>query len=317
MLGIRWKITSEIRRLETELEALNIIFIKYHPRPNLVDALRRESILRSSVYSARIENIPARLDDPLIHRKQEVTNLVSAYSHIHSSRVPKKLSVKLIKKFHALALKQISPNAGSIRREPWAIFNSAGVAVYLAPAHYKLPDLMSDYVKFVLSLSEPGPVVAAIAQFVFEKIHPFADGNGRVGRLISGYLLNNSGFSLVGEFEKYLDDHKSEYYRILASNTDCTEFIEFILTSLIDISGNNLDTIRHVEISAEELKLSFRRREILSIIRDHPGCTFDFIHRRFAQVKSRTLHYDLEQLQKAGLVRKLGVSRGVVYVAVV
>ena len=52
---------------------------------------------------------------------------------------------------------------------------------------------------------------------------------------------------------------------------------------------------------------------MLGIIRDHPNCAFDFISRRFMAVKPSTLHYDLVQLMKMELVKKLGMTRGVVY----
>ena len=64
-----------------------------------------------------------------------------------------------------------------------------------------------------------------------------------------------------------------------------------------------------------EENLLLRRQEILGIIRDHPNCTFDFITRRFVAVNPKTLHFDLAQLMKAGLVNKLGVTRGAVYQA--
>jgi len=51
----------------------------------------------------------------------------------------------------------------------------------------------------------------------------------------------------------------------------------------------------------------------LEVIQDHPQCSFDFISRRFPGINPKTLHYDLGQLVKQGLVRKLGVTRGAVY----
>lgn len=57
-----------------------------------------------------------------------------------------------------------------------------------------------------------------------------------------------------------------------------------------------------------------RRREILLIIRDHKQVSFDFIKRRFVGTPSSTLHYELQQLMKAKLIRKLGITRGALYV---
>jgi DeoR/GlpR family transcriptional regulator of sugar metabolism len=59
-----------------------------------------------------------------------------------------------------------------------------------------------------------------------------------------------------------------------------------------------------------------RRREILEIIRDHRMVSFDFIKRRFPGICQSTLHYDIKQLLRAGLVRKLGATRGAQYVTI-
>jgi predicted transcriptional regulator len=56
-----------------------------------------------------------------------------------------------------------------------------------------------------------------------------------------------------------------------------------------------------------------RRREIYQIIKDHPGVSFDFISRRFVGINKKTLQYDVSQLLKSGLIKKLGVTRGVEY----
>lgn len=56
-----------------------------------------------------------------------------------------------------------------------------------------------------------------------------------------------------------------------------------------------------------------RRQEILALITDHPRCSFDFIKRHFMGTNPKTLHFDLQWLLRKNLVRKLGVTRGVVY----
>ena len=61
--------------------------------------------------------------------------------------------------------------------------------------------------------------------------------------------------------------------------------------------------------------LSPKRREILFVIKDHPGCSFDFLSRRFMNVNPKTLHYDLGQLLKKGFIFKIGKTRGVLYQA--
>ena len=64
-----------------------------------------------------------------------------------------------------------------------------------------------------------------------------------------------------------------------------------------------------------ESKLLPRRREILLTIRDHSPCSLDFLQRNFAGTPASTIRYDLLQLQKIGLIQKLGVTRGALYCA--
>jgi Fic family protein len=313
MINITWTITPASKKLLDEISALNLIFQKYHPRPESLSLLRRQSILKSAVYSARIENIPAHIEDPLVFQKIEIQNLVSAYNYVFSSSAPDKISLSLLKHLHSLVLKNLSPQAGSWRTEPWAIYNQSGIAVYLAPAHFKLPELMPEYVSFIKSLKEPAPVISGIAQFALEKLHPFADGNGRVGRLVSAFLLERSGFGSICEFEEYVDKSRDTYYRVLEPNQNCTDFIEYFLTGLVESAGANLDILKNPPVAGPEIRLLPRRREILNIIRDHPLVSFDFLFRRFTGINPKSLHHDLLVLQKAGFIIKHGVSRGSVY----
>jgi Fic family protein len=313
MINFTWSVTPATKKLVDEISALNLIFQKYHPQPESLSLLRRQSILKSAVYSARIENIPVHIEDPLVSQKIEVQNLVSAYNYIFSAVSPRGISLSLLKHLHGKVLKNLSPEAGSWRTEPWAIYNQAGVAVYLAPAHFKLPELMPEYISFIKSINESAPIIAAIAQFALEKLHPFADGNGRVGRLVSALLLEKSGFGSICEFEEYVDNHRDAYYRVLEPNQNCTDFIEFFLGSLIKSANTKLEKLKNPPVAGPETRLLPRRLEILNIVRDHPLVSFDFLNRRFTGINPKTLHNDLLVLQKTGFIIKHGVSRGSVY----
>lgn len=311
MTKYKWKINSEINKHIVELEAIKVLIDNLPSKQKFEANFRQHSLLKSAVFSARIEGFTDTLNTP----KKESQNLISAYRYIFSSKSPKKLRLGFIKKIHQLVMKKLAPNSGQWRNEPWAIFSQSGEAVYLAPPHFEVPELMDTYTKYINGLSDHPAIKAAVAQFIFEKIHPFADGNGRVGRLISAFLLekNRFGFKGLAPFEEYIDNHREDYYFHLESNSDCTGFIEFFLEALVAQSGEYLEKLR---ISSQELpedSLLPRRREILEIIRDHPNCSFDFLQRRFLAVNSKTLHYDLGRLLKDGFVRKLGATKGVVY----
>lgn len=211
-------------------------------------------------------------------------------------------------------MRDLSFDAGHFRHEPWAVFNQAGVAVYIAPSPAELKNLMDEYIKIINTSRFSTPVTVAIGQFLFEKIHPFADGNGRVGRLLSAYLLRAGKYGMKGliSLEEFIDGHREQYYEALEPTSNVAPFVEFFLNGFIVQSEIALKKFQQAEFLPTDSLLP-RRREILEILKDHPLCSFDFISRRFPNVNPKTLHYDLLKLQEGGYIKKIGKTRGSVY----
>jgi len=318
MLDFNYQETEIIRKLLFEAEALKILFQSFKTLPHVEEKIRRESLLKSSLYSARIEGNPAEygnIEDVDRLHKLEIFNLLSAYKYIYSARIQKHLTINLIKKIHRMVMKGIFGMAGSYRGESWAIFNKEGAVIYLPPAYFKVPKLMNDLVsKYEKSTYHPF-VKSAITQFLFEKIHPFADGNGRVGRLISAYILQNEGYGFRGlvPVEEIIDNRRPDYYQALEPNNNATLFVEFMLESFVEQAKKASEKLLNTDEEKPEDLLSPRRREIFEIVKDHPFSSFSFISRRFSKVNIKTLHYDLKKLLEKGFIIKIGETRGVTY----
>ena len=173
-------------------------------------------------------------------------------------------------------------------------------------------------VNYINNLTDHVGVRAAVAQFIFEKIHPFADGNGRVGRLISAHILAESGHGFRGlaPFEEYIDSHRLDYYDTLTPDRNVSSFIEFFLEAVVFQSKQILNTMNQPRVELPEDDLSPRQQEILATVRDHPYSSFDFIQRRFMAIKPSTLHYDITQITKLGFIKKNQKTRGVTYLEV-
>jgi len=317
----RYKLTDKTQKLLLEAKALKMVFEKLPVFPHVEERLQRESLLKSSLFSARIEGNPLTLrqvefsffsEHRTVSAKLEIFNLLRAYKYVYSNKIPRRISLKFIKRLHQLTMDKISPDSGRLRQEAGAIFNQAGVVIYLAPAHFRLPGLMNEFVDKVNLLREEPVIKAGFYQYVFEKIHPFTDGNGRVGRLISAYILKTGGFSFRGlvSFEEYIDGRREAYYQALEPGVDASQFIEFFLESLVNQANLSLEKLKNQPLELPEDALLPRRKEVLEIIKDHPICSFDFIARRFPAVNPKTLHYDLLQLQKEGFIRKVGKTKG-------
>lgn len=306
-----------------ELEALKKAFSYLRVAPKTVLYLRRVSILKSALYSARIEGSPLQLEDvshenlatAKTKRKLEVANIARGFSFL-DKQSGQPFTIGFLKELHGVILSSLSGQAGRLRQEESAIFNQAGVAVYLAPAPQQIIPLIEKLLAYCHGGIDHPAVCAAVSHIWFEKIHPFLDGNGRVGRLLAQAILRKDGYDLGGivPLEEYLDEHRDAYYSALSRDTgDVTEFVEFFLGALVHQAKKTLEQAT-APIASYRAELLPRRAEILDIIGDHKTMSFDGIARRFRAVSAGTIHYDLAYLVKHGYIKKLGSTRGAVYV---
>ncbi len=313
------EISQRLQSIEASKEVINSINIP----PEIETNIRRRSTLKSSLFSARIEGNPLTLEElqrtaSKDQKKKEVYNLLRALNWVYQ-RGARGLTAKNILDLHQMVMKGlIEPsNLGKFRSEVSAIFNANGIAVYLPPSPKKIPIHLKRLLNFINSDKEPFvPIRACLAHYSFEKIHPFLDGNGRVGRLLLQAVLAKSDYAMRGLIclEENLDQKRSQYYRALDEpEKDVSAYLEFMLSILDEAAKKAKEEIVKKQKGEIEDFLLPRRAEILNIIRDHEFANFDLIRRRFLAVNERTLRYDLKKLIDLGLVKKLGQTRGVYY----
>ena len=321
-----YRLTKNIVSLLNQLEKLKTTLDLLPVNKKLEAYQRKKSILKSALYSARIEGNPLTEADINSRNappkdKLESANLSRSIEFVLKPSWKQPLALDDLKRLHRLTLSGLSGSAGFLRQEPSAIFNSAGIAVYVCPSPAEIKTLLKKLLSYINRKTlDPIPVKALLSHLVFEKIHPFLDGNGRVGRLLIHLILKKWHWDLRGlaSFEQYLDRYRQQYYDLLSTaGLDATKFVEFFLESLrwsVKQAIKVKKTAAPAKLSPEQ-NLPPRRSEILNIIRDHRQISFDFLHRRFAAISPRLLRYDLKKLQDAGLVKKLGVTRGAVYIS--
>ncbi len=311
---------QQIERLKTQLDLLpdNKVQEKY---------TRQKMLLKSALFSARIEGNPKTLEeleregfvDSQEKHHLEITNLYQVLEYILKINWQKPLTLDDIRQIHQRVMQNLTAEAGFLRAEPSAIYNSAGVAVYVCPLPNEIKDLLVQLLTYCNNNFETIiPIKTALIHVAFEKIHPFLDGNGRVGRLLIHLALKKDGYDLRGlvPIEEYLDQHRQTYYDLLLENKqDRTEFVEFFLDAMIEglQTAVALKTEQKTKKLSSEDDLPLRRFEILQIIKDHKIASFDFLKRRFLKIPERTLRYDLKQLVDKGFIKKRGITRGSVY----
>lgn len=321
-MDYKFQTTAKITELTKQIDQASFFIRQFPLNPQHITNLRRQSALQSSLFSARIEGNPLTPDQITFGSshdlaKLEVQNLNSALAYIGSSRCPAKLSLSLLQTLHRYVLKNLSPDAGSFRTEQSAIFNQAGSAIYITPAPLDIRPQLAQLLAFANKKSTNTYAQAALTHFAFLKIHPFLDGNGRVGRLITQHQLDHQGKNFHGllVFEKQIDLFRSEYYTLLnQSSKDLTDFVVYFLEMLQLSSAEIITTLKTAPSQTNPLDtLLPRRREIYLLIQDHAYLSFDQIHRRFLAVNPSTLRNDIRQLIRQRLIRKIGSTRGALY----
>ncbi|MEO5670208.1 MAG: Fic family protein [Ramlibacter sp.] len=199
----------------------------------LYGAIRKEALLTS-----QIEGTQATLDDVFdqeaglaVHNPddvQEVTNYVRAFRHVQQQlRSPKglPLSVRLLCDAHRLLMRGTrgaGKQPGELRRsQNWIGGTRPGNAAFVPPPPDRVPALLADLETFIHrdAPQQPPLIKIALVHAQFETIHPFLDGNGRLGRLLIGALLEH--WRLLPEpllyLSGYLKQHQAEYYRRLSA----------------------------------------------------------------------------------------------------
>lgn len=319
----KYILTQEISKLLSSIESSKEVINSITIPPEIEINIRRSSTLRSSLFSARIEGNPLTLDKlsstpSKDQKKKEVYNILKALNLINQ-RTTRDIALKQILELHEIVMEDLAEKSqtGKFRTQVNAIFNSAGIAIYMPPPPSQITSLLNRLIAFVNGRKEQFiPTQAVLVHFIFEKIHPFMDGNGRVGRLLLQAVLHKNGYGMKGllALEEQLDEKRSVYYRALEdTERDVTDYVELMLSSIaIAAEKAKNEVMKKQKLEVTDYLLP-RRAEIYNIIKDHQLVNFDQIRRRFIAVNERTLRYDLKKLQDAGLIKKLGTTKGVYY----
>lgn len=232
-------------------------------------------VRKEAVLSSQIEGTQSSLSDLLLFELEdapgapnadvhEVSNYVAAMEHgLKRLKDDFPLSNRLIREVHEILLSHgrgSSKSPGEFRRsQNWIGGTRPGNAVYVPPPHTVLQDCMADFERFLHRDADGLPVLlrAGLAHVQFETIHPFIDGNGRVGRLLITLLLCHAGIlhQPMLYLSLYFKQYRSEYYEML-NNVRLTGNWEAWLTFFLE--GVRL-TADGAVVTVERLNVMFRR----------------------------------------------------------
>lgn len=228
---------------------LNKIDIMYE-RVN-TDINEEESILIDAYHSATIEgamttveNVVKAFSNPTGKDERMVVNTVKALRVVYSHGI----NEDNIRRIWEIAVDGVCENTtvmGSKYRNGQVYIGSVDRVIHTPPEYKKVPYMMHELFKYIENSRDNIWIKASVAQFLFVFIHPFCDGNGRVGRMITQHVLNDGGKNKIKavEISKSINENLGGYYKSLRESEeiyggkqkfmDITPFIDYMLDSIL------------------------------------------------------------------------------------
>ena len=241
----------------------------------LYSAVRKEALLTSQIEGTQatltdLFDQEAGLDLKNRDDVEEVTNYMRAFRMVRDNLHDPKglpLSVRLISDAHRILLdgaRGANEQPGELRRsQNWIGGTRPGNAVFVPPPPEHVLQLLGDLERFIHaeSPSLPSLVIIALVHAQFETIHPFLDGNGRIGRLLITALLEHWG--LLKEpllyLSGYLKRNQSQYYRLLTGTRASGAWEEWVSFFLVGVTEAAAEAERNV-VDVATLVTADRRR---------------------------------------------------------
>ncbi len=328
------KINVLLERATQALGELNAFFVIV-PDVNLFIHMH---ILKEANSSSRIEGTRTNMDEVLMKKEevdpekredwQEVQNYVEAINYAIKQLETLPLSNRLLRETHAVLMRGVRGGEkypGEFRiSQNWIGGSGLSDAVFIPPHHGDLADLMGDLETFWHNevIDVPHLVRIAISHYQFETIHPFLDGNGRIGRLLITLYLVNHG--LLNKPTLYLSDffeaHRSSYYDALSrvrESNDLIHWVKFFLNAVITVSEKGKSTfmgILELKERVDNIVIRFGRkaenaRKIVRFLYIKPLAGIDEIA-QWLEVSYKPAKQLMDELEKAGIIEEMtGFSR--------
>ena len=312
------------------------------PNPDLFVAMyvRHEAVL-----SSQIEGTLSALSDLLLFELDEapgvplddvveVSNSVAALDHgLTRLRAGFPLSTRLIREIHAILLEKgrgSTKQPGEFRRsQNWIGGTRPGNALFVPPPPEHVLDLMSDLEAFIHTDAPEMPTLikAGLVHVQFETIHPFLDGNGRLGRLLITFLLCTQGIlkEPILYLSLYFKTHRRQYYDLLQQvreNGDWETWLEFFLDGIAETSLQASEAAREILalFEADRHRIEDLGRPAASALRVHqllqqkPIIGIPAAAQRLS-ISPPTIAKSIQHLEDLGIVREVtGKQRGRMYV---
>jgi len=288
---------------------------------DLSPQLRRENRIRTIQASLAIEHnslsleqVTAVLDGKRVlglpREIQEVRNAFVAYEQLPNWQAT---NGEHLLAAHELLMQGLVDSPGQWRDGGVGIFRD-NVLLHMAPPANQIPRLMRDLLVWLAHTDSHPLIASCVFHYELEFIHPFSDGNGRLGRLWQTLILSQWRPAMTYlPVESIIRDQQVAYYRVLGEAdkaSDCTVFVEFMLQALLAALQAGIETAVPTTVSGQmPVKMSGKIAEaILQALRMVPTLTIPQLAEQTGS-STRTVERQLKLLQQQGLITRIGPKK--------
>ena len=313
-----------------------------HYVPN-IDLFISMHVLKEATQSSKIEGTQTNIDEALMDRAEvapekqadweEVRNYVEAMNFAIGKLDELPFSSRLIREIHRVLLQGVrgeKKTPGDFRiSQNWIGGASIRDAIFVPPVHTSVPELMNDLENFVHNetILLPELLKVALLHYQFETIHPFLDGNGRVGRLMITLYLVDKGIlkKPVLYLSDFLERNRTLYYDNLMrvrEKHDIGRWFLFFLTGVIETAKSSIETFdailqlqKKTDLLAQQMgSRASNAQKVIQQLYHNPITNADRVSKA-AGISSPTAYSLIDALESKGIVREItGAQRGRMYV---
>jgi Fic family protein len=299
------------------------------PDPELLLA---PAMMQEALSSSRIEGTQASLSDVLSaeivgearggNDVREVLNYLAALKQGATLLGSLPITSRFFCALHETLMKDVRGDEkypGELRKSPVWVGSPGGLpenAKYIPPLALKIPELISDWENFVnLPPKMPAVVRCALMHYQFETIHPFLDGNGRIGRLLIGLMLMQEGIlpQPIFYISSYIENHRNEYYERLQAVREqghMDEWIQFFSRAVVEQaleSANRIDRLVKIQAGYRAQVLGDRSAigGVIDLLLTRPMLTVELAQNELG-VSQPTASNLLRKAEGLGWIRSMG-----------
>jgi len=328
-----------LSQADRELGRLDM-YSKYIPNIELFISMH---VLKEATQSSKIEGTQTNMDEALLEKEdlpldkrddwEEVQNYIKAmeWAIEHLEKLP--FSSRLIRETHRVLLQGVrgaKKQPGEFRiSQNWIGGATINDAVFIPPVHSSVPELLSDIEKFIHNeeIHIPELLKIGLVHYQFETIHPFLDGNGRVGRLLIPLYLVSKGIlqKPILYLSDFFEKNRKLYYDNLTKvreNNNLEQWYKFFLVGVIETAKNGVITFdnilqlqKQIDIDIQSLgSRALKAKKVIDYLYKRPMITADKVSEvvSISMPSSYKLISDLEKLNV--LKENTGGQRSRVYV---